>query len=297
MSNHFDPSVLAKLKNLYLRARFVVDGVMVGIHPSRAKGFSSDFEGHRQYSQGDDVRHIDWKTYGKFDRYFIKEYREATNLRGYIFLDVSSSMGYASNGWSKLDYGSTLAASLAYLMLKQQDSVGLVTFSNKIEKMIPPKATPGHLFAILKELEERKPGGETSAGSVLQELAGSFKRKGLIILISDLLDKHEEVVRGLKQLRSRGTDVMVFHLLDRDELEFPFEEPTIFRDMEEDLKLLTDPRSVRSAYLKTVRSLIEGYRESCAAHLVDYSLFDTSIPLDRALVRYLAWRTKFKAGP
>ncbi len=242
--NHFDPSVLAKLKNLFLRARFVVDGVMVGIHPSRAKGFSSDFEGHRQYSQGDDVRHIDWKTYGKFDRYFIKEYRETTNLRGYIFLDASSSMGYASNGWSKFDYGSTLAASLAYLMLKQQDSVGLVTFSNKIEKMIPPKATPGHLFAILKELEERKPGGETSAGTVLQELAGSLKRKGLIILISDLLDKPEEVIRGLKQLRSRGNDVMVFHVLDRDELEFPFEEPTIFQDLEEDLKLLTDPQSV-----------------------------------------------------
>ena len=297
MTKHFDPSVLAKLKNLYVRARFVVDGVMVGIHPSRAKGFSSDFEGHRQYSQGDDVRHIDWKTYGKFDRYFVKEYREATNLRGYIFLDVSSSMSYASNGWSKFDYGSTLAASLAYLMLRQQDSVGLITFSNKIEKMIPPKATPGHLFAILKELEERKPNGETSAGSVLQELAGSFKRKGLIILISDLLDKPEEVVRGLKQLRSRGSDVMVFHVLDRDELEFPFEEPTIFRDLEEDLKLLTDPRSVRSAYLKTVHSLIEGYREACAAHLVDYSLFNTSIGLDRALVRYLSWRAKFKAGP
>ena len=297
MTKHFDPSVLAKLKNLYVRARFVVDGVMVGIHPSRAKGFSSDFEGHRQYSQGDDVRHIDWKTYGKFDRYFVKEYRETTNLRGYIFLDVSSSMSYASNGWSKFDYGSTLAASLAYLMLKQQDSVGLITFSNKIEKMIPPKATPGHLFAILKELEERKPDGETSAGSVLQELAGSFKRKGLIILISDLLDKPEEVVRGLKQLRSRGSDVMVFHVLDRDELEFPFEEPTIFRDLEEDLKLLTDPRSVRSAYLKTLHSLIKGYREACAAHLVDYSLFNTSIGLDRALVRYLSWRAKFKAGP
>ena len=138
--NHFDPQVLAKLKNLYLRARFVVDGVMVGIHPSRAKGFSSEFEEHREYSQGDDVRHIDWKAYGKFDRYFIKEYREATNLKAYLLLDASSSMSYASDGWSKFDYGSTLAASLAYLMLKQQDAVGLITFSNRIDKMIPPKA-------------------------------------------------------------------------------------------------------------------------------------------------------------
>jgi uncharacterized protein (DUF58 family) len=294
--NRFEPSILAKLKHLYLRARFVVDGVMVGIHPSRAKGFSSEFEGHREYAPGDDIRHVDWKTFGKFDRYFLKEYRETTNLRGYIVLDASSSMSYASNGWSKFDYGSTLAASLAYLMLKQQDSVGLITFSNKIERIIPPKATPGHLFAILKELEERKPGGETSAGSVLQELAGSLKRKGLIILISDLLDKPEEVVRGLKQLRSRGNDVMVFQVLDRDELEFPFEEPTIFRDLEEELKLLTDPRSVRSAYLKTVNSLIEGYRQSCASHLVDYALFNTSVGLDRALVRYLSWRKRFRRG-
>jgi uncharacterized protein (DUF58 family) len=292
--NHFDPKVLSKLKSLYLRARFVVDGVMVGIHPSRAKGLSSEFEGHREYSQGDDIRHIDWKAYARFDRYFIKEYQEATNLRATLLLDASSSMNYASNGWSKFDYGSTLTASLAYLMLKQQDAVGLITFSNRIERMIPPKATHGHLFAILKELEDRRPSGETSAGLVLQEIAGSLRRRGLIILISDLLDESEEVLRGLKQLRSRGSDVMVFHLLDRDELEFPFEEPTLFKDMEEDIKLLTDPGSIRSAYLKEINSLIEGYKQSCASYLIDYSLFDTSIGLDQALARYLRWREKFR---
>jgi len=208
--NHFDPRVLAKLKNLYLRARFVVDGVMVGIHPSRAKGFSSEFEEHREYSQGDDIRHIDWKAYGKFDRHFIKEYREATNLKSYILLDTSSSMGYASDGWTKFDYGSTLAASLAYLLLKQQDAVGLITFSKKIDKMIPPMAAPGHFFAILKELEISKPQGKTSGGAVLQELAGSLKRRGIIILISDLLDQPEEVMRGLKQLRSKGVTSSYF---------------------------------------------------------------------------------------
>jgi uncharacterized protein (DUF58 family) len=292
--NNFDPRVLAKLKNLYLRARFVVDGVMVGIHPSRAKGLSSEFEEHREYSPGDDVRHIDWKAYGKFDRYSIKEYRETTNLKAYILLDASSSMSYASDGVSKFDYGSTLTASLAYLMLKQQDAVGLITFSNRIEKMVPPMATSGHLFAILKELEDRIPRGETSSGSVLQELAGSLKRRGIIILISDLLDKSEEVMRGLKQLRSRGNDVMVFHLLDRDELEFPFEHSTLFIDLEEDIKLLTDPQAVRSAYLESMNSLIEGYRKSCASYLIDYSLFNTSVGLDRALVRYLTWRGKFR---
>jgi uncharacterized protein (DUF58 family) len=292
--NSFDPKVLAKLKNLYLRARVVVDGVMVGIHPSRAKGLSSEFEEHREYSPGDDVRHIDWKAYGKFDRYSIKEYRETTNLKAYILLDASSSMSYASDGLSKFEYGSTLTASLAYLMLKQQDAVGLIIFSNRIEKMVPPMATPGHLFAILKELEDRIPRGETSSGPVLQELAGSLKRRGIIILISDLLDKPEEVMRGLKQLRSKGNDVMVFHLLDSDELEFPFEQPTLFIDLEEDINLLTDPQAVRSSYLKSMNSLIEGYRQSCASYLIDYSLFNTSVGLDRALVRYLTWREKFK---
>jgi uncharacterized protein (DUF58 family) len=293
--NYFDPKVLKGLKHLYLRARFVVDGVMVGIHPSRAKGLSSEFEEHRGYSQGDDIRHIDWKAYAKFDRYFIKEYHESTNLKAYIAIDSSSSMGYASDGVSKFDYGSTLAASLAYLMLKQQDAVGLITFSNRIEKIIPPKATHDHLFAILKELEDRRPEGETSAASVLQELAASLKRRGLIILISDLLDKQEEVVRGLKQLRSRGSDIMIFQLLDRDELEFPFKEPSLFQDMEEDLKLLADPHAIRSAYLEAIHALINGYREACVSHQIDYSLFDTSIGLDRALVRYLSWREKFRA--
>jgi len=293
--NYFDPRVLTGLKRLYLRARFVVDGVMVGIHPSQAKGLSSEFEEHRGYAEGDDVRHIDWKAYAKFDRYFIKEYREATNLKATLVMDSSASMGYASDGWSKFDYGSTLAASLAYLMLKQQDSVGLMTFSKKIERIIPPKAAHDHLFAILKALEACTPQGETSVASVLQELATSVKRRGLILVISDLLDKPEEVMRGLKQLRSRGSDVMVFHLLDKDELQFPFHEPSLFQDLEEDLKLLADPEVIRSAYLKTIHALIEEYRTACASNLIDYSLFDTSIGLDRALVRYLTWREKFRS--
>lgn len=292
--NHFDPKVLAKLKRLYLRARLVVDGVMIGIHPSRAKGLSSEFEDHREYSPGDDLRRIDWKAYGKFDRYFIKEYQETTNLKAFIILDSSSSMSYASDGWSKFDYGSTLTASLAYLMLKQQDAVGLITFSNKIEKVIPPKAIHEYLFAILRELEERNPKGETRTGAVLQELAGSLKRRGLIILISDLLDKPEEVLKGLKQLRSRGNDIIVFHILDRDELEFPFKEATLFQDLEEDLRLLTDPYAVRSAYLKTIQTLIEDYRKSCASERIDYFLLDTTVGLDRGLNRYLTWREKFR---
>ena len=292
--NYFDPKVLAGVKNLYLRARSVVDGVMVGIHASRSKGLSAEFEEHRGYAHGDDPRLIDWKAYAKFDRYFIKEYRETTNLRAYLVMDASSSMGYASDGVSKFDYGSTLAASLAYLMLKQQEAVGLITFSDKIEKMIPPRAAHDHLFAILKELEETTPSGGTAAASALWNLAASLKRRGLIILISDLFDEPETVARGLKQVRSRGSEVILFHLLDREELEFPFKEPSLFQDMEENLTLLADPQAIRSAYLDALRSLTESYRQVCFSHQIDYCLFDTSVGLDRALVRYLTWRQKFR---
>jgi len=181
-------------------------------------------------------------------------------------------------------------------MLKQQDAVGLVLFSGTIDRIMPPKATQGHLVAMLKELEDKKPAGETTTGAVLQELAGSLRRKGLVCLISDLLDDADNVLRGLKQLRSRGHDVMVFHVLDKDELEFPFDGPTLFKDMEEDTRLLTDPRTIRAAYLKTLGVLIEQYKAVCSAHQVDYHLFDTSIGLDRALVRYLAWRSRFRRG-
>lgn len=292
--NYFDPRILAKVKPLSLRARHVVDGVMVGIHPSRARGFSSDFEQHREYTQGDDIRRVDWKAYGKMDRYFVKEYREATNLKALIALDQSASMGYGSNGVSKFEYGATLAASLAYLMLRQQDAVGLVTFSDRMGRIIPPKAIRGYLFAILRELEEAKPRGATRGGLVLQELALSLSRRGLIIVISDLLDEPEEIVKGLKQLRSRGHEVIVFQLLDKEELEFPFEDPTLFRDLESEQKLLTDPRQIRSAYLETLASLIETYRKTCASQRIDYSLFDTSEGLDRGLTRYLVWRAKFR---
>jgi len=170
----------------------------------------------------------------------------------------------------------------------------LMTFARKIERVVPPLAAPGHLFAILRELEETAPRGETAAGAILQELAGSIKRRGFIVLISDLLDRAEDVLRGLKQLRSKGSDVIVFHLLDRDELEFPFEDSTLFEDLEEDLKLLADPPAIRPAYKRAIENLIQGYRQSCTSYRIDYSLFDTTAGLDRALVRYLTWREKFR---
>jgi uncharacterized protein (DUF58 family) len=292
-----DPHVLARLRNLALKARSVVDGVMVGIHPSRARGFSSEFQGHREYAGGDDIRYVDWKAFGKFDRYFIKEYQETTNLKAHLVVDGSGSMAYGSKEETKFDYAATLAASLAYLLLRQQDAVGIATFSDKINTIVPPKATQSHLFAILEVLRQRKPAGETSAGTILQELAGGLGRKGLVILISDLLDEPHQVMKGLKQLRSRGHDVMVFHVLHHDEIQFPFERPTLFIDMEEDLRLRADPKAVREAYLRTLSEMMKQYKDGCANNLIDYALFETTESLDLPLVRYLTWRARLRAGP
>src|SRR5207302_8329514 len=181
---YFDPQVLAGISNLYLRARSVVEGMMSGVHRSRSKGFSVEFEEHREYSPGDEIRRIDWKALGKFDRYFIKEYEDETNLRAYLLLDASASMNYASDGISKFDYGCTLTASLAYLILKQQDAAGLVTFSNRIESFIPPKAKRDYLIQILHALETRGPAGETNVSRILEEIAGQIKRRGLVVLVS-----------------------------------------------------------------------------------------------------------------
>jgi uncharacterized protein (DUF58 family) len=221
--SYFDPQVLASISNLYLRARWVVEGIMSGVHRSRAKGFSVEFEEHREYSPGDEIRRIDWKALGKFDRYFIKEYEDETNLRAYLLLDTSGSMDYASNGVTKFDYGCTLAASLAYLILKQQDAAGLVTFSNRIESFIPPKAKRDYLTQILHALENRGPGGETNVSRILEEIAGQIKRRGLVILVSDLLDDPEPILKGLRLFRFKGNDVIVFHLLDQAELDLPFD--------------------------------------------------------------------------
>jgi uncharacterized protein (DUF58 family) len=294
---YFDPDVLARINGLNLRARQVVDGLLVGIHKSRSKGFSTDFEEYREYTPGDDLRHLDWKAYGKFDRYFIKQYRRTSNLKAQILLDVSGSMDYSSDHVSKFEYGCLLAASLSYLMLKQQDAVGLVTFSEKVVRFIPSKAHQGHLVAILEALEASRPQGRSAAGPVLQKLAAGLTRRGLIVLISDLLDEPEQVLRGIKQLRYRGGDVIVFHLLDKDELDFPFEEVTRFHDLEEDLELLTDPRAIRKAYLKAIASLIDTYRVGCGINCVDYSLLNTSDPLDQVLVSYLSWRDKSIFNP
>jgi uncharacterized protein (DUF58 family) len=268
-----------------------VEGMMSGIHRSRAKGFSVEFEEHREYSPGDEIRRIDWKALGKFDRYFIKEYEDETNLRAYILLDTSASMDYASNGVTKFDYGCTLTASLAYLILKQQDAAGLVTFSNRIEAFVPPKAKRDYLTQILHALESRGPSGETNVSKILEEIAAQVKRRGLVVLVSDLLDDAEQVLKGLRLFRFKGNDVIVFHLLDPAELELPFDGNILFEDIEEaNLRVSADPRVIRRTYRQVVQDFIDRMRKQCHDDAIDYQLISTDTPLDRALASYLSWR-------
>jgi uncharacterized protein (DUF58 family) len=289
--NYFDPKVLAGISNLYLRARWVVEGMMSGVHRSRAKGFSVEFEEHREYSPGDEIRRIDWKALGKFDRYFIKEYEDETNLRAYLLLDTSASMDYASNGITKFDYGCTLAASLAYLILKQQDAAGLVTFSSRVEAFIPPKAKRDYLIQIIHALENRGPAGETNVGKILEDIGGQIKRRGLVILVSDLLDEPEQILKGLRLFRFKGNDVIVFHLLDQAELDLPFDGNILFEDLEAaNLKVVADPRSIRNTYREVVQEFINEMRKQCRDSSIDYQLISTSTPLDQALASYLSWR-------
>ena len=289
--NYFDPKVLAGISNLALRARWVVEGLMSGVHKSRAKGFSVEFEEHREYSPGDEIRRIDWKALGKFDRYFIKEYEDETNLRAYLLLDASASMNYASDGITKFDYACTLTASLAYLILKQQDAAGVVTFSNRVEAFIPPRAKRDYLTQILHALENRGPGGETNVGKILDDIAGQIKRRGLIILVSDLLDEPAQILKGLRQFRFKGNDVIVFHVMDPAELNLPFDGNILFEDLETaNLRVMTDPRTIRTTYQQVINEFIADMRKQCHDNAIDYQLISTATPLDRALASYLSWR-------
>jgi uncharacterized protein (DUF58 family) len=289
--NYFDPKVLAGISNLYLRARWVVEGLMSGVHRSRSKGFSVEFEEHREYTPGDEIRRIDWKAFGKFDRYYIKEYEDETNLRAYLIVDASASMNYGSDGVTKYDYACTLAASLAYLILKQQDAAGIVTFSSRIETFIPPKAKRDYLIQILHALEQRGPAGETNVGKILEEIGAQIRRRGLVILVSDLLDEPEKILDGLRLFRFKGNDVIVFHLLDAAELNLPFDGNILFEDLEAlDLKVTADPRAIRDTYREVVQEFVSDMRKKCHDNQIDYQMISTATPLDQALASYLSWR-------
>src|SRR5438876_347535 len=280
-----DPAVVARLGTLELRARTIVEGFLSGLHRSPFKGFSVEFAEYRQYIPGDDLATIDWKVYARSDRYYVKKFEEETNLDCHLMLDVSGSMGYGTHGITKFEYGACLAASLGYLMNRQRDAVGLTAFDDHVVAVLPASARPGHLRALLVTLNRLALGKETNVSKPLHQLADSLTKRGMVVLISDLLDDPAAVVRGLKHFQFRGADVIVFHVLDPDEIDFPFDRATRFEDLETDEEVMAVPAVVRSHYLKAMGDLIERYKRELGAAGIYYMLLPTSTPLEMACAR------------
>ena len=289
-----DPNVLSKIAGMELRARTVVEGFISGLHRSPYRGFSVEFAEYREYTPGDDTRFIDWKVYARSDRYYLKQFEEETNLSCHMLLDVSASMNYGSNGLSKLEYGSYVAGSLGYLIFQQRDGVGLVTFDQKIKQLIPSRNRRGLLLSILRYLENLDSGHQTEISLPLHQVAERLNKKGMVILISDLLDDPTAVLEGLQHFRFKGHDVIIFHVMDETELTFPFSNATRFIDMEGTSQFLTIPTLVKDTYLKNLRNHIDQFKKECGRLKIDYHILDTSKPLDFALFSYLAFRSRHK---
>jgi uncharacterized protein (DUF58 family) len=288
----FDPSQLTKYGWLTLLAREIVEGFLAGVHKSPYKGFSVEFAEHRQYFPGDEIRHIDWRVYGKTDRYYVKEFEEETNLKAYLLIDASGSMAYrGGKAVSKFEYAQFVAGSLAYLMLNQLDAVGLVTHDTKIRQLMHPRAHSKHLLHILQALEQTKPGGETSLAPLWHDLAGKLKRRGLIIIVSDCFDRVDLLLHALRHLRHQRQEILLFHILSPDEIEFPFKKWTQFRSLENtSRRLLVDPLRMRREYLDNFNQFCQNLREQTARMNIDYHLMRTDDPVDRALGVYLSRR-------
>lgn len=289
---YLDPRTLANLKGLELRARRIVEGYVAGLHKSPYQGFSIEFAEHREYVPGDDLRYVDWKVFGRTDKYYLKQFEEETNLIVYLVLDVSKSMQYKSEQapLSKLEYAQCVAASLARMVLEQKDSVGLVTFDNQVRQYVRPSSTAQQLKQLLYLMEETSPNEKTSTGPIFHDLAERLKKRGLVIVLSDLFDEVDPMLAGLKHFRHRRHDVIMFHVLDPAELEFPFRDATLFRGLEFESDLMADPRAVRKAYLEIFEEFQNSVKRGCRTHNVDYQLLRTDQNLGVALSRYLASR-------
>lgn len=290
--NYLDPRTLASIQGLELRARLIVEGYVAGVHKSPYHGFSIEFAEHREYVPGDDLRHVDWKVFGKTDKFYLKQYEDETNLVCHLLLDTSESMCYQSAGapLSKLDYAKCVAASLAYLILQQQDSVGLATFDREVRALVRPSSHSAHLKQLLHVMEESVPERKTAAGPIFHDLAERLKKRGIVVVLSDLFDNVAGIVAGLKHLRHRRHEVIVLHVLDPAELDFPFERTTLFKGLEQLPEVLTDPRALRKAYLAEFERFQAAVRAGCRSNRIDYVLLRTDQPLDLALSSYLASR-------
>ena len=278
--------------NLYLQAKHIVEGFMLGLHKSPYHGFSVEFSQHRPYQFGDEIRHLDWKLYGKTDRLYIKQFREETNLSAYILLDSSKSMSFSSHRIRKYDYASQLAASLAYLLVKQKDAAGLCIFSHKINKLLPPKALPSQAIQIIKSIQTSSISGSTHISNTLHNIAERFTKRGLIILISDLWDDPDEILSGWKHLRYQGHEMIVFHIWDPLEINLDIHKKIQFIDSENNEKLKLDTRKIKREYSSRVRKHIRFFRDQSGELDIDYTMLKTTDDLNISLSEYLIKRSK-----
>ncbi|MCI0377062.1 MAG: DUF58 domain-containing protein [Gemmataceae bacterium] len=295
----FDPTALARFGRLALVARTVVEGFLSGVHKSPYKGFSVEFAEHRQYYPGDEIRHIDWRVFGKTDRYYIKEYEEETNLQAHLLVDASGSMGYRGTPdrasgqipMSKFEYAQVVAASLAYLMLHQLDAVGLVLHDHRLRHFLRPHSSSKHLLRVLSALEATQPGGETALAPLWHNLAGQIRRRGMIVILSDCFEEIDPLLYALRHLRHRGHEILLFHVLAPEEIEFPFSQWTQFRNLENmGEKQLVDPRQLRQEYRKNFAAFREKLQTRARDMRIDYHLLRTDEPVDKALGAYLTNR-------
>ena len=291
-ANFLDPSVLAGIDNLELRARVAVEGFLSGLHRSPHRGFSVEFNDYRQYQRGDDLRHVDWKLYARSEKFYIKQYEDETNTRCMLALDTSASMAYGSKGLSKLDYAISVASALAYFIMRQRDAVGLLTYDDKLRDFLPARARQPHLMQLLRLLSQVQPGQQTDAAKPLGDLAATLTKKSLVLLISDLLQGEDATLATLRNLRAMGHDVIVLHVIDDSELNFTFDESSEFIDSETGEAFITTPASVREAYLDNVNRFLEDCKKQCQRAGVDYCLLNTSEPIDAALAAFLSKRAR-----
>ncbi|HEX5032324.1 MAG TPA: DUF58 domain-containing protein [Candidatus Eisenbacteria bacterium] len=287
-----DPHFVSKLTRLDLTARLVVEGFLTGLHRSPYHGFSVEFAEHRQYMPGDPLRHLDWRVLAKSDRKYIKQYEEETNLRAMLLVDTSASMGYGSRGVTKLDYARQLAAALAYLMLRQNDAVGMFAFATGRAELIPPRSTLGHARPLLLLLERLTPGGATDFASSLHSLAERMTRRGLVVLISDLLDDPDRIAQAIHHFRHRKHEVLVFHVLDPQEVAFDFEREAVYVDLETGERVTTRPQELRPDYRARVSAWRDQLRQFCIEKRAEYVPLTTDQPYDRALLEYLSKRAR-----
>jgi uncharacterized protein (DUF58 family) len=293
-STYLQPDLLARAEALGLKARTVVEGLRVGDHKSPYRGFSVEFVQHRLYAPGDDIRHIDWKVYGRSERYTIKQYEQETNFIAHLLLDASRSMVYGDEATNKLEYGKLITAALAYLIIQQRDSASLGVFDEGWRHQLPASSQAGHIQEIVLALSDTAPKDKTAMGPLLHQLADKARRRGLVFLISDCFDDLDGLLAGLRHLRFQGHEVMVLHVLHPDELDFPFEGMVRFEGLEEAEHLLTRPHLIRPAYQRALENFLAALRKGCEAQRCDYFLFNTGRPLTEALAEFLARRARIR---